>query len=178
MERNVDLSFTARKEKGESNYHGYRVHVNRGIKYQKRRRRKKKKRRSNGIIPVQRWSWCVHLFHFLIKPNTRPNEFANHVIAGDWRRPGRTRDLSCKISIKRLNRLIHRAKRREEGYRGKGWMRVNSVYTKIARGGVQIFFLVDFGTADCEMERRKERKYKLNCWKSWVKTFLDALFRW
>lgn len=177
MERNVDLSFTARKEKGESNYHGYRVHVNRGIKYQKRRRRKKK-RRSNGIIPVQRWSWCVHLFHFLIKPNTRPNEFANHVIAGDWRRPGRTRDLSCKISIKRLNRLIHRAKRREEGYRGKGWIRVNSVYTKIARGDVQIFFFVDFGAADCEMERRKERKYKLNCWKSWVKTFLDALFRW
>lgn len=42
MERNVDLSFTARKEKGESNYHGYRVHVNRGIKYQKRRRKKKK----------------------------------------------------------------------------------------------------------------------------------------
>lgn len=40
MERNVDLSFTARKEKGEES-NGYRVHVNRGIKYQKRRRKKK-----------------------------------------------------------------------------------------------------------------------------------------
>lgn len=51
MERNVDLSFTARKEKGgESN--GYRVHVNRGIKYQKRRRRKKKKEQRNYSGPA------------------------------------------------------------------------------------------------------------------------------
>ena len=52
MERNVDLSFTARKEKGESNYHGYRVHVNRGIKYQKRRRKKKKKEQRNYSGPA------------------------------------------------------------------------------------------------------------------------------
>lgn len=86
------------------------------LNIEKKKKKKSKDRARNYSDPAMIGA-SPHLFHFLIKPNTRPNEFANHVIAGDWRRrPGQTRDLFCKISIKRLNRLIHRIAQIEGGY--------------------------------------------------------------
>lgn len=108
--RSINFSLPRGKKKG-----GGEVIVT-ALNIEKKKKKKSKDRARNYSDPAMIGA-SPHLFHFLIKPNTRPNEFANHVIAGDWRRrPGQTRDLFCKISIKRLNRLIHRIAQIEGGY--------------------------------------------------------------
>lgn len=109
------LIFHCREGKKKGGGRGGKVIVT-ALNIEKKKKKKSKDRARNYSDPAMIGA-SPHLFHFLIKPNTRPNEFANHVIAGDWRRrPGQTRDLFCKISIKRLNRLIHRIAQIEGGY--------------------------------------------------------------